>query len=426
MSPEEQEIFKKRITIIDFSDAERVTPYNILAHHPYLADELMVSNRIDTIAEQFSGISEMSVRMRMILKYFFLLMAEFNLSVSFFESLCSDPVLLRRLVEQSKNPQVRDYFLYRFEDENTSTLLAIRQRIDAFLISEGVRLSLSATSAPDFTLLQDQGNPTLIRTAGANITSGVRETLDGLCLSDIKQSVFRRSNPQQKFLWFFDEAQNLFKTRSNREHMIDLLTMSRSFGSFFALLTQSLTSAVRDPDIINSILANVRWIVMLRSTLRDAELIAPAIPVTGTMMKPKHHPFETTKSLTEAEELKLKLKEITRFPDRQAYCWLKASLDMAVKITTPHVPDPHEVAGCSLKDFEDFARAEPLGQGIPKCEILKQIAEQRQRLTGVIHTQLDPLATEPQPSTLEEKEGRQSLVKSLEEKYGQKKDQTKR
>lgn len=419
LKPVARASFKKRIVIIDFSSSEFITPYNILARREYLADELMVANRIDTISEQFSGLSEMSVRMKMILKYFLLLMAEFDLPLPFFERLCSDPVLLNTLVEKSINLQVKDYFLNRFDDESKITLLALRQRIDALLISDGVRLSLSASTAPDFTSLQDGGAILLINTAGRNITRGISELLQGLLLSDIKQSVFRRSNPSQQFLWLLDEAQNLYKSAVNREHMADLLTMSRSFGSFFVLLTQSLTSAVRDADILNSILANVRWIVMLRSTLRDAELIAPGIAVTGALHKPAHNPFEVAKSMTESEELKARLKEITKFPDRLAYCWLKAWVGTAVKVTTPHVPLPFEVAGCTKEEFAAFVQSEKLGQGLTRKEIISDIERREQRLKLLFKPRASASPT-PDKGSSEKKAG-QSLIKTLEEEYAKRK-----
>lgn len=420
LKPTEREAFKKRIVIIDFSNAELITPYNILARREYLADELMVAGRIDTISEQFSGLSEMSVRMKMILKYFFLLLTEFDLPLSFFERLCINPLLLNALVERSRNPQLKDYFLSRFDDESKSTLLALRQRIDALLISEGVRLSLSAPSAPDFAALQDQGSIILINTAGHNITRGISELLQGLILSDIKQSVFRRTNQQQKFIWFFDEAQNLYKTSANREHMVDLLTMARSFGSFFVLLTQSLTSATRDQDILNSILGNVRWIVMLRSTLRDAGLIGPAIPVTGTMLKSRHNPFEPAQPMSESEELKARLNEVTKLPDRTAYCWLKAYLDKAVKITTPLVAAPHEIAGCSREQFDAFMKAERIGQGLSKAEINKTIKGREQSLKEMLRPRRDPAPAAGAAKDAKRKR-KQALVQSLEEEYSTKK-----
>jgi DNA helicase HerA-like ATPase len=285
MKPDERERFKKRIVTIDFANPESLTPYNILAQQRHLADEIMVANRIDTISEQFAGLSEMSVRMKMILKYFLLLMTEFKLPLPMFETLCNDPVLLQGLVERSTSLQVKDYFLYPFDDESKATLLALRQRLESLFISESVRLSLLATTVPDFTQLQDKGAIILINTAGHNISRGVSQLLQNLLLSDLKQSVFRRTNPEQRVVWFLDEAQEIYKSRVNKEHMVDLLTMARSFGSFFSLITQSLTSAVRDTDVLNSILTNVRWLVMLRSTLRDAELIAPGLALTGRLTK---------------------------------------------------------------------------------------------------------------------------------------------
>lgn len=130
---EERERFKKRIVTIDFANPAWLTPYNVLAHQHHVADEILGANRIDTLSEQFSGLSAMSVRMKMILKFFLLLMMEFELPLPLFETLCNDPVLLQGLVEHSDNPQVKNYFLYRFDDESKATLLALRQRLESSL-----------------------------------------------------------------------------------------------------------------------------------------------------------------------------------------------------------------------------------------------------------------------------------------------------
>lgn len=415
LEPGMREALKKKLVTINFSGSD-ITPYNVLARREGLADELMVADLIDTISEQFSGLSEMSVRMKMIAKYFFLLMSEFDLPLPFFERLCSDPILLGGLAEKSKNLQVRDYFNHRFSDESESTFLALRQRIDSLLVSEGVRLSLSASSAPDFAALQDQGCIFLINTAGRNITRRISELLQGIVLSHIKQSIFRRTNYNQKVLIFMDEAQNLFKSSVNREHMVDLLTMSRSFGSFVVLITQSLTSAVRDSDVLNSIMSNVRWLVMLRSTPRDAELIAPAIPLTGMQSKPRQYPLEPAKRMSGSEELRMRLKEIPRLPDRQAYLWLKAYLHTAVKITTPRVPTPLEITGCATQEeFEEFVNSERIGQGVPKETILKEVEQRERRLREMLRPQRihTPAA--------EQSKSARTLTRTLEEKYAKKK-----
>jgi hypothetical protein len=417
LKPDEREALAKRIVIIDFSNSEHIAPYNILSHREDSADELLVADRLDTMSEQFSGLSEMSVRMKMIATYLLLLMAEFDLPLPFFERLCTDSLMLNALAEKSENPRVRDYFRNRFGDENDSTILALRQRIDSLLLSESVRLSLSASSAPDFAALQDGGAIVLINTAGRNITRGTSRLLQSLVLSDIKQGVFRRSNPRRKFLWFIDEAQEIYKTSTNREHMVDLLTMARSFGSFFVLLTQSISSAVRDADVLNSLLANVRWIMVLRSTLRDASIIAPAIPITRMLAKPKRHPYEPVKYMTESEELKARLSEITKLPDREAYLWLKGQLAPAVRLTTPFVPPPYDVAGCSREGLDAFVKATRIGQGVPRVVLLRQTEWQERRLRARISTRVPNRAI---PTEDAKPTSRHTLVRALEEVYAKK------
>jgi len=260
----------------------------------------------------------------------------------------------------------------------------------------------------------------LINTAGRNITRGIAELLQGLVLSDVKQSIFRRSNPDQPFLWLLDEAQNLYKTSANKEHMVDLFTMARSFNSHLVLLTQSLTSAVRDADILNSIIGNASWVMLLRSTLRDAELISPAIPVTGQVPKPQHNPFELAQYLTDREELKRRLNEITKLPNRNAYCWLKAQLNRAVKVTTPLVAAPHQLAGCSQGALEAFIAAHQLGQGVTKAEIAKAASEREKRLDELLHPpKIEVEAGEPkQKQTAKSK--KKSVLDRLEEEYARK------
>jgi hypothetical protein len=198
--------------------------------------------------------------------------------------------------------------------------------------------------------------------------------------------------------------------------------MARSFGSFLVLLTQSLTSAVHDQDVLNSILANVRWMIMLRSTLRDAALIAPAIHLTGRQPKPQHNPYEETKYLTESQELQVRLNEITKLPDRAAYCWLKAYLNKAVQITTASVPAPHEAAGCSQEVFEAFVKTETIGQGIPKAEIAKVISERQERLDKVLRPPRRDTTSASPGKAGKKTRGSDRLARILEEEYAKKKD----
>src|SRR5205823_3614167 len=79
----------------------------------------------------------------------------------------------------------------------------------------------------------------------------VARTLQALFRSDIRQAVFARQR-NAPYLWVCDEAQNFFRTRQLRENMVELLTQSRSFGSFFLYLTQNLTTAVQESEMLET------------------------------------------------------------------------------------------------------------------------------------------------------------------------------
>jgi hypothetical protein len=183
--------------------------------------------------------------------------------------------------------------------------------------------------------------------------------------------------------------------------------------------TQSLSSAVRDPDILNSILTNSAWALTLRSTLRDAALIAPAVPVTGMLTKPQLNPFEPPKHLSESEEVKARLNEVTRFGDRQGYLWLRRELPEAVKITTPRLPAPHEIAGCSEAELAEFMRSERLGQGVPRREVLREIERQEARLRALVSGECGTPA-QADANHPRRKGAKLTLVRALEDEYARK------
>jgi len=375
----EREKFLEKVVIIDFSNTELITPYNIL-HCSDQPKELLINNRLETISQIYQGSTALTARMKSTLKYCLSLLVENELPITFFEKVFFDNSLYKRLANKSSDQRLKYYFLKRFDQELKSTIYALRQRIDGLFVSQGVRLSLSGKTAPDFRKLQDEGCIIIINLAGPNISRATTEFLLHIILSDIKQSVFQRVKPEKSFLWHIDEAQTLFKTHSSKENMNDLLTMSRSFGSFFTLLCQSLSSSVRDKDILNSILANVRWLLTLRSTPRDAQVISSAIPVYGNISNNRHSPHSRSNTLTHEQELKIRLSEISHFAERTGYIWLKSELTKAVKIKTKELLLPHQIAGCNQKQFKDFSESLSISNHVSKALLIKQLNKMEEDL----------------------------------------------
>jgi len=367
LNDKERNSFYKKVFVLDFSDDDNITPYNILDCSGQ-STEMLVSNRLETIGEIYEGGNSLTARMKSTLKYCLMLLIDNNLPISFFDKVFFNNDLVKQLAGKSANPQLRNYFLHRFDTELKSTLFGLRMRIDSLFVSENVKLSLSGKSAPDFKRLQDEGSFVIVNLAGSNISRSTTEFLLRIILSDIKQSVFQRIQTDKPFLFFIDEAQNLYKNRTSSENMNDLLTMSRSYNTFISLLCQSLSSSVRDNDILNSILANVRWLINFRSTPRDARILSSAIPTFG---KFPNSGYSTTHKITHEQELKLRLEEVSHFKERTGYLWLKSELSKAVKITTRYLPQPYELAACSYDNFKAYL-ASKKGKGlVPKRDVFE-------------------------------------------------------
>src|SRR5713101_1423340 len=298
----EREALARRIVVIDFSSREAVSPYNILAGWPYTDQDFFVTSRLETLRELLPAGEKLSLRGAAVLKNILTLLAEFNLPLTYLEAVLGDDAFRQKLLLRSKNAAVRAYFQRYFLQEGKQTIGALRARMEALFASEGVRLALSGSTAPDFKILH-------VNCAGPTITRGVRLLLQGLILSDIRQSIFARpNNPPVTYLWYADEAQNFFLTKQQQENMADILTMARSFGSFFCFLCQNLSTAVSYARVLEQLQTNIRWSLTLRGTPRDEHFLRAALPVTGRRLRPDPHPFRERTFYSSDEERSLALE----------------------------------------------------------------------------------------------------------------------
>jgi len=346
----EREALLERIVVIDFSSREAISPYNLLVRWPYTDPDFFVTSRLETLRELLPASEKLSLRGTYVLRQILTLLAEFGLPLTYLEAVLSNDALRQKLLLRSKNPSLRGYFQRHFANEGKQTIGALRARMDETLLaSEGVRLTLSGSTAPDFRMLQNEGKIVLINCAGPFISRGVRLLLQGLVLSDIRQAIFARStNPRVTYLWCADEAQNFFLTKQQQDNMTDVLTMARSFGSFFYFLCQNLSTAVPDSRILELLHTNIRWSLSLRGTPRDAQFLRPALPVTGRVARPDANPYRERTFYSPEEERSILLDGIAHLPDRIGYLWLKTHSPMAIKLQT---------AELALPEAEEFREA---------------------------------------------------------------------
>src|SRR5713226_4080632 len=340
LPPAEAELLRAKIVIIDLASPDPVTSYNIAC--PWSGSDLdyFAISRVETLQELLPSGDGLSLRGSSIVKHALMLLAEHRLPFSYFDRVVSSEVFRAKLLARSQDEGLRYYFKSHFPGEGRATIGAVRARLNSALLnSMSLKLALSGTAAPDLRALQDEGKIVLINCAGPNIPRATARTLQALFLSDIRQAVFTRRT-QVPFLWICDEAQNFFRTKYLRENMVDLLTMSRSFGSFFLYLTQNLATAVQDRDMLETLHTNIRWSLSLRGTSQDGAFLKPALPVTGRRQKPRTSSYAPVEFYKSAEERELLLQEITHLPDFEGWLWLKSRSGEAMKIRTriPVIP----------------------------------------------------------------------------------------
>ena len=378
--PEQDELLRK-IVVIDFANREALSSYNILARWPYTEQDYFVTSRLETLRDLLPSSEKLSLRGSNVLKYALELLSEFNLPLTYLDRVLSADDVRGRLLAASRRPDVRYYFQRHFGMEGKQTKEALRARMDSLFASEGVRLALSGSAAPDFRQLQNEGKIVLINCAGPTISRGVRLLLQGLVLADIRQSIFARpNNPEVTYLWCADEAQNFFLTQQQKDNFPDLLNMARSYGSFFYLLCQNLSTAIPDARILEMLFTNIRWSLTLRGSPRDAAYLKSALPVTGRRRRPEPHPFREAGVYRPEEERTLALNGIASLPDREGYLWLRTRSAEAVAIRTPNIALPE---GDAFRAVVDTLRNDPaFGARSSRSEYQALVRDRDRRWAG--------------------------------------------
>jgi hypothetical protein len=341
--PQAARELRRRIVIIDFSSRfpVPVMSYNIFARWPGLEADFFAANRADVLMDLLPGSDGLSLAASGVLNKLILLMSEHGVPITELGEIVGDERRRSRLVAQCRDRSLAAYFTRQFPQVPKSTLSALLRRIDALFTSDGVRLALGGVSAPNFRQLQDEGKIVVITSFGKTIARGVRRVLQKLAFSDITQSVFSRQKPESPFPWLCDEAQNFFHTESLRDNVTDLLTMSRSFGTFFLFFTQDLQTAVHDPRILRVLNTNTRWCMAMRGDPADCAFLKSALPISGRRFKPRPHPFAEENLYSPTEERALVHQEIASLPDRQGFIWLKNRSAEAIPVVVADVPIPN-------------------------------------------------------------------------------------
>jgi hypothetical protein len=367
---------RRRVVVIDFSLRDPLSSYNILARWPNSEADFFAGSRADLLLDLLPGGDGLSLGASALLRKAILLLSEFGLPIGWLDELLFDDAFRGKLLARSSDKDLVAYFTRQFPNAPKQTVAALSRRMEALFSSDALRCVLSGETAPDFRALQDDGKIILVNCAGPNLSRGVRRLLQALLVSDFCQAVFSRKRRDAPFLLVSDEAQNFFMTERLRDQMTDFLCMSRSFGVHGLFLTQSITAAVQDSRVVNTINTNIRWSFAMRGEPSDAAHLRGALPVTGRKPRPQTSPFEEPTFHTLNEERSLALEAVGGLPDRVGYLWLKPRAREAFLMRTADIDIP---SGSELEQEILPLRCDPTFGIRQSRKEYDRITEQRNR-----------------------------------------------
>ena len=278
---------RRRVVLIDFSQRDPLSSYNLLARWPNADRDFFAGCRSDMLLDLLPGGDALSLGGSGLLRRAILLLSEFGLPIGWLDGVLFDDILRAKLLARSTDKDVIAYFTHQFPSAPKQTAAALSRRMEALFSSEALRCTLSGPTAPDFRALQDEGKFVLVNCAGPNLSRGVRRVLQAVVVSDFCHAVFSRKRTESSFLLLADEGQNCFLTERLRDQMADFFCMGRSFGTQAILFTQAMAAAVREPRLASVLHTNIRWSFSMRGEPSDAAFLKGALPVTGRKRRPQ-------------------------------------------------------------------------------------------------------------------------------------------
>jgi hypothetical protein len=199
--------------------------------------------------------------------------------------------------------------------------------------------------------------------------------IQSLLVSDVRQAIFARKNQSCPYFWFLDEAQCLFTQNSDTENLSTILSMGRSYGGYLILITQSLAAATPTKEFLISVETNFRWVTLFRCSTEDTRIVAPAMPVTGRVVR-KQMDRGRVLYMTPEQERQSQLARLVSLPNQTAIFWLRGTNQCAISITSHPVQTEQS--------------ATPAPTGTDAATIRRGLAEQEKKLRQMAQTTVKP------------------------------------
>lgn len=318
-------------------------------------------------------------RMEDILRNAFLVLAEKNLTLLEIPRLLTDQAFRRNLIEDLKNEQVKEYWLYRFDPLTPKTraewIESTLNKVNAFIADPLIKKIVGQRkSTIDFRQIMDnpEGSVLLVR-----LPKGVLKSnsflMGALILSKIQEGAMSRVdvplNRRVPFYLYIDEFQNFGTSSLNFQ---ECLSEAGKYALHLSLAHQNLTQI--DGELLDAILGNSSLQLIFRISRKDVEKVGKEIFQVDTE-KVKWERIENmeVKSRTyysPQEEWENKFNSLVTLKPRKAFLNIKGKGTYPVKtITSRFYQVPEEAMGAQAGRIM-----------ASYCKSQEQIRKERERL----------------------------------------------
>ncbi len=361
--------FFGRYRVIDPFDPSNLPQLNVLHPIPGVPAPLQAKEVAVLLAETLGTGGVMGHRMTTVLTFAVRLALSIGgLSLLEVKTLLTNSNYLQGLLPNATDPEVREYFAYRFPKESKEALQAVISRLDLILLVPDTARVLCAPESIDIAATLEDG--VAISNFG-NLPHGAEylgQFWFGFMFRALARAVMSRPvAPETKPLFACVDEWQVGLSEDLANHFERLLTLSR-FKKVSWLLTNQLAGQIgsRYPQLLATLKNSAGIQMAFRQSHEDALALKHMLPKPKTQSRPGK----------QAGTMEDAIHEFARLPDRTFYFyWKKRGLE-AVKLVSPTVnfAEAKRLADKAPKEIRDACQGKRHGLS---RSALDRILEQR-------------------------------------------------
>jgi len=194
------------------------------------------------------------------------------------------------------------------------------------------------------------------------------------------------------YSFFLDEPFHVLTPSLSEKFTLTLASL-RSYNVFLVWILHHISQL--DGRLRDALLNLTTILVTFRTEARVAQDLGDFLPDVDreTLREVLQH----TSRAPSRFELRAQMRQrLAQLPDRVAYWYDKRKPYRAFRFRVAQVRAPHELAGCTRAEFEEFLEASGLrrGNAVPRETLRRQIAERERRLDQLMNPRIELMSSD--------------------------------